>query len=114
MDSYTPRKLKFKAWNQEAQLLMRLNSIDCVKGELLKKGHILLQFTGQHDRQQEELYDLDVVLIDSERYLVVWNDEMNGWFLRKISDAQVAEPLRKDIAQRSTRLWSYWETKKFS
>src|SRR5687768_9616097 len=108
MDSYTPRKLKFKAWNQEAQLLMRLNSIDCVKGELLKKGHILLQFTGQHDRQQEELYDLDVVLIDSELYLVVWHEEMSGWLLRKISYAQVGEPLRQDSAQRSTRLWSKW------
>lgn len=112
MDSYTPRKLKFKAWNQEAQLLVRLNSIDCVKGELLKKGHILLQFTGLCDKQQEELYDRDVVLISTARYVVVWNDEMNGWFLRGITDAQFAEPLRKDLAQSSTRLWSYWESEK--
>ena len=112
MDSYSPRKLKFKAWNQEAQLLMRLNNIDCVKGELLKKGHILLQFTGLCDHQQEELYDLDVVLIGTERYVVVWNDEMNGWFLRGITNAQFAEPLRKDLAQSSTRLWSYWESMK--
>lgn len=93
-------------------MLVRLNSIDCVKGELLKKGHILLQFTGLCDKQQEELYDRDVVLISTARYVVVWNDEMNGWFLRGITDAQFAEPLRKDLAQSSTRLWSYWESEK--
>jgi len=52
---YKPRKMMFKAWNKETRLLMRLNSIDCVKGELVKKDHILLQFTGLYDKQKEEI-----------------------------------------------------------
>lgn len=50
MDLFSPRKLLFKAWNTETKLLMRLNTIDCRKGELFKRDHILLQFTGMYDK----------------------------------------------------------------
>ena len=42
MNEFKPRKIKFKAWDTEHKLLMRLNSIDCNKGELVKKDHVLL------------------------------------------------------------------------
>jgi len=110
MDFYTSRKLKFKAWDEDNKLLMRLNTIDCVRGELIKKNHILLQFTGLVDQQSEELYELDVVLIESVKFVVVWNGKQQGWYLAQLDNPSVQEPLRVDIAEKTTRLWSYLES----
>ena len=110
MEFYAPRKLKFKAWNEETKLLMRLNAIDCVKGELIKRNHILLQFTGMYDSQEEELYELDVILLDSEKFVVVWNSELNGWFLKQLSSALWGDRLVKENSQKSVRLWNYLES----
>src|SRR5690349_10678729 len=110
MEFYTPRKLKFKAWNQESKLLMRLNAMDCVKGELIKNNHILLQFTGMYDSQEEELYELDVVLLNAEKFVVAWNPELNGWCLKQFSSATWSDRLVKEISEKSVRLWNYFES----
>jgi hypothetical protein len=114
MDFFTPRKLMFKAWNTETKLLMRLNSIDCRKGELFKKDHVLLQFTGLYDRQQDEIYEMDVVLIGSEKFLVVWDAERNGWNLAQLTNPSVLKPFLKENSGKATRLWSYFESERKS
>lgn len=110
MDFFTPRKLLFKAWNKETKLLMRLNSIDCKKGELYKKDHVLLQFTGLTDKGGDEIYDMDVVLINAEKYIVLWSEERNGWNLAHLNNRKISEPLSQAKVGMATRLWSYFET----
>jgi hypothetical protein len=110
MEIQVTRKLLFKAWNREARLLMRLNSIDCKKGELFKKDHILLQFTGLYDKNGDEIYDMDVLLIGSDKFFVTWSDERNGWNLAKMKNSSVTEPLLKGKIEKATRLWSYYES----
>jgi hypothetical protein len=100
----------FKAWNKETKLLMRLNSIDCKKGELFKKDHILLQFTGLYDKQQDEIYEMDVMLIGSEKFLVLWDSERNGWNLARLENTGVTSPFIKETSSKTTRLWNYFET----
>jgi hypothetical protein len=112
MNFHSPRKLKFKAWNPQDRLLMRLNNIECVKGELVKKGHVLLQFTGLHDKQNEELYELDVILIGKDRYVIVWNAGTSGWAFQRLpaTDTGSLEPFVLSVAQDAMRLWSYFES----
>jgi hypothetical protein len=110
MDFFSPRKLMFKAWNTETKLLMRLNSIDCKRGELIKKDHILLQFTGQLDIQNDEIYEMDVLLINHEKFVVLWNEQRNGWNLSRLSNPSDAKPLLKENLTKATRLWSYFES----
>lgn len=110
MIEFSPRKFKFKAWNKEARLLQKLSSIDCIKGELSKKDHLLLQFTGLTDKHEEELYEMDVVLVQSEKFVVVWNPESNGWFLVNLKTQQKSGSFSGASAKQTTRLCSYFES----
>lgn len=106
---FKPRKIKFKAWNTESRLLMRLNSIDCNKGELFKKDHVLLQFTGLYDKEGEEVYDMDVLLIYSDKHVVFWDETKGGWFFRAIGKDAAAMPFLEPEAGKMRRFCSYFE-----
>jgi hypothetical protein len=112
MSEFKPRKLMFKAWNMEAKLLMRLNSIECKKGELLKRDHIILQFTGLHDMDGDEVYEMDVLLKGNDKYLVMWEEERNGWVLVTLPNRSNPQPLKKELVATSKRLWSFFESDK--
>lgn len=109
IDFYSPRKLKFKAWNTQTKLLMRLNSIECVKGELFKKDHILLQYTGLHDIQDEEVYDMDLLLWNSARYIMYWDERTRGWKLTHL-DEKASQGLDQEKVKEMMRLCSYFES----
>jgi len=111
MTEFKPRQIKFKAWDSGARLLMRLNSIECNKGELFKKGHVLLQYTGLMDKEGEEIYDQDILLIYSEKYLVFWNEEKNGWYFRPLEKPTMIEPFLINTAEKMKRFCSYFELK---
>lgn len=111
MEFYLPRKLKFKAWNKETKLLMRLDTLPCVKGELSMPKHIFLQFTGMLDKQQEELYEMDVVFRNAEKYLVQWHVNYTGWCLTHYESNVVLEQLTPQNAGELRRLCSYFESR---
>ena len=110
MIEFTPRKFKFKAWNKQDRLLMKLSSIDCLKGELFKRDHILLQFTGHRDKQEEEIYEMDIVLISSEKFVVTWDEDSNGWFLMDLKKQEKVQRFIKEDALKTVRLCSYFES----
>jgi len=112
MNEFKPRKIKFKAWNEEEQLLVLLNSLECHKGELVKRNHILLQFTGFRDKQGEEIYERDVLLIDYDKYLVFWDDDKKGWFYCSLDKPTGALPFQEATAKTMRRFCSHFELTK--
>jgi hypothetical protein len=111
IESFEQRKLKFKAWNREARLLMRLDSIECSKGELVKKDHILLQFTGHLDQHEQEIYDMDILLGNSNKHLIRWDQDESGWIISPMGELGSRQNFTKGIAKEMIRLCSYFESR---
>lgn len=112
MSDFKPRKIKFKAWDTESRLLMRLNSIDCSKGELVKKNHVLLQFTGLLDKEGEEIYDQDILMISLEKYIVFWNETQNGWYYSSLKNRNSLSPFLTSNASVMKRFCNFFELSK--
>ncbi len=109
MDDFKPRKIKFKAWNTDTRLLMRLNSIECNKGELFKRDHILLQFTGLYDMEGNEIYDMDITLVGYDKFIVFWNDDKKGWFYSPLLRREQMECFVAGVPEKMKRFCNYFE-----
>lgn len=110
MKEFQPRVFKFKAWNRDARLLVKLNSIDCRKGELVKQDHVLLQFTGMHDKHDEEIYEMDILMRHEDKFVVRWNEQTNGWYIFPLPHQDSFVPLQKEMATGMKRLCNYFES----
>lgn len=56
------RTIKFRAWYSEDKVMIYdLNSPSLFHGELKDNDYLLMQFTGLHDRNENEIYESDII-----------------------------------------------------
>jgi hypothetical protein len=104
-----PRKIKIKAWNIENSLIKRISQVDCLKSELYKEGHILLQYTGMEDQGMVEIYDGDILLYQHRKHIVSWDEKEYLWIWTDLTNQVQARFTRKE-AQLSLRLCHSFES----
>lgn len=85
-------ELKFRAFNKKTKKVYRSGSLsfsterhsfmmysdkgmDGVKDEDVE----IMQYTGQKDLNNKDVYQRDIVLIGEKRHVVVWDNNRGGW-----------------------------------
>lgn len=89
--------------------MVRLNQIECKRGLLERKGHILLQFTGFLDQAETELYENDVVLKGMHKYMICWSAELGCWYWQNMSDQSQRLQINEFDLEDAVRLCNYYE-----
>ena len=104
-----PRSIKIKAWNIEDKLIKRVGQVDCLKSELYKEGHILLQYTGMEDQNMVEIYDGDILLYQHRKHIVSWDEDDHNWIWTDQTN-QTETRFTRTEAKRALRLCHSFES----
>jgi len=114
-------ELKFRAFNKKSKKLYRSGALsfsterhsfmiytdkemEAVKDEDME----IMQYTGQKDINNKEIFQRDIILIDESKNIVVWDNNRGGWSItdveRKLkmkpfgrSEANIAEVLGNEF-----------------
>jgi hypothetical protein len=55
---------------------------------------------------------MDIVLMDTNKFVIVWDGNPIAWKLVNIKDKSICEPLTREVAKTVVRLCCYFESEK--
>ena len=115
-------ELKFRAFNKKSKKLYRSGSlsfsterhsfmmytdkeIDAVKDDDVE----IMQFTGQKDINNKEIFQRDIILIDDSKNIVIWDNNRGGWSYTDVERKLKMSPFGRSEANRSEVLGNEFE-----
>ena len=85
-------ELKFRAFNKKAQRMYKSGPLSFSKGRhsfmfysdtdmkgLKDDDMEIMQFTGQKDKNNQDVFQRDLILLEERKYIIVWDNNRGGW-----------------------------------
>ena len=115
-------ELKFRAFNKKTKKLYRSGALsfsterhsfmmytdkelDDAKDDDIE----LMQFTGQKDINNKEIFQRDIILIDDSKNIIVWDNNRGGWSYTDVDRRLKMTPFGRSEANRSEVLGNEFE-----
>ncbi len=115
-------ELKFRGFNKKKKKLYRSGALsfsterhsfmlysdketDGVKDDDVE----IMQFTGQKDVNNKEIYQRDIVKIDAAKNIIVWDNNRGGWSFTDVERKLKMSPFGRSEANRSEVLGNEFE-----
>jgi uncharacterized phage protein (TIGR01671 family) len=115
-------ELKFRGFNKKSKKLYRSGAMsfsterhsfmmysdkdtDGVKDDDME----IMQFTGQKDINNKEIFQRDIVLIDDTKNIIVWDNNRGGWSYTDVERKLKMTPFGRSVANRSEVLGNEFE-----
>ena len=91
-------ELKFKAYNKVTKKVYRSGTLSFSTerhsfilftdmkevGDYKDDDVEIMQYIGQKDSQNKELYQRDIIELEGKRYIIVWDNNRGGWSITDV------------------------------
>ena len=117
-------ELKFKAFNKVTRKVYRSGTLSfsterhsfILFTEMKEVGDYkdddveIMQYIGQKDAQNKELYQRDIIEMEGKRYIVVWDNNRGGWSISDVERRITMKPFGRSEANQCVVIGNEFET----
>lgn len=117
-------ELKFKAFNKVTRKAYRSGTLSfsterhsfILFTEMKEVGDYkdddveIMQYIGQKDAENKELYQRDIVEMEGNRYVIVWDNNRGGWSITDVERRMTMKPFGRSEANQCKVIGNEFET----
>jgi hypothetical protein len=117
-------ELKFKAFNKVTKKIYRSGTLSFSTerhsfilftdkkevGDYKDEDVEIMQYIGQKDSANEELYQRDIIELDGKRFVIVWDNNRGSWAITDIERRVMMKSFGRSDANISRRIGNEFET----
>jgi len=120
-------ELKFKIWNKAKKKMYISGSLsfsserhsfvvfaDKEMGLYKDEDIEILQFTGQKDQNNKEIYQRDIIEIEGRRFIVTWDNNRGGWAYTDVERRLTSQAFGRSVANSCQVIGNEFETPDFA
>ena len=116
-------ELKFKAFNKITKKVYRSGTLSFSTerhsfimfsdkkdvGDFKDEDVEIMQFIGQMDKTNEELYQRDIIEMEGKRYIIVWDNNRGGWAITDVERRVIMKRFGRSEANNSKVIGNEFE-----
>ena len=117
-------ELKFKAYNKVTKKVYRSGTLSFSTerhsfilftekkeiGDYKDDDVEIMQYIGQKDVQNKELYQRDIIELEGKRYIIVWDNNRGGWSITDVERRMSMKSFGRTDANLCTAIGNEFET----